>query len=643
MQRTSRADARVHRRRAHARRASRAGRARIPAAVPARHRLAGTHLVRARRPGHVAGLVPVPRGRWHRGAQRAQGRSSSTTRACRTFGIQITQETAEWARNDLWGTLSMTHTPGVVADEAAVRREFRRRAPARGPRQAMVRAAGIGARPRARRSHRRGHHGGRQRERPRHRWGRVSARLQHAHRSLPVLPTHAQRRILGDEVPWRRDRAAAARPEIRRRRLRREDRGLPHGDGDARRLEGRHVRRCAEHGDGDRRALAAARAERLLRRREPAAHVRVARQALAHGQARRGLRVSEISVGAQRGVPLQHHAHVRAARRRWTRISSVAKDRRRTCGIWSSRRYTGRSASSTRRCCTRSRPTAAAAFRFSATASIRRSTTSPSSPRCSRTAAATTVDSSSPRPGSRRRSSERATPPACRSGLRVDLGAPRYHLSFWSIPYRTGAGCFFQIPYMSGYGGNMVMLLPNGVSAFRFADAMSYDNESMVLAAEAIRPFCTPATSAVAAPPRTPLTAAEIRTEVTGHTFYSGRGHTFFDASGLIYSGSPDSVDVGRWSITAEGQFCRTWNVSDSARPRCFRVYRDGETFEFHPGRSMVRRDRQARTRQSGALLTQARSERPPGLAVPTAPAGIQPEALNRQFFSDSMSDPPGR
>ena len=40
------------------------------------------------------------------------------------LGIQITQETAEWARNDLWGTLSMTYTPGVVADEAAVRREF---------------------------------------------------------------------------------------------------------------------------------------------------------------------------------------------------------------------------------------------------------------------------------------------------------------------------------------------------------------------------------------------------------------------------------------------------------------------------------------------------------------------------------------
>jgi hypothetical protein len=168
-------------------------------------------------------------------------------------------------------------------------------------------------------------------------------------------------------------------------------------------------------------------------------------------------------------------------------------------------------------------------------------------------------------------------------GPTTRFGAPRYHLSFWSIPYRTGAGCFFQIPYMSGYGGNTVMLLPNGVSAFRFADAMSYDNESMVLAAEAIRPFCTPATSAVATPPRTPLTAAEIRTEVAGHTFYRGPGHTFFDASGLIYLGSPDSVDVGRWSIDPEGVFCRTWNVTDAARRRCYRVYRDGEAFEFHP------------------------------------------------------------
>jgi len=168
-------------------------------------------------------------------------------------------------------------------------------------------------------------------------------------------------------------------------------------------------------------------------------------------------------------------------------------------------------------------------------------------------------------------------------GPRTQFGSPRYHLSFWSIPYRTNSGCFFQIPYMSGYGGNIVALLPNGISAFRFADAMSYDQEALVLAAEAIRPFCAQAASAASTPPRTPLSASEVRAELTGNTFYSGPSHTFFDGSGLIYSGSPDSVDVGRWTINPAGQYCRSWNVADSARTRCFRVYQDGETFEFHP------------------------------------------------------------
>jgi len=51
------------------------------------------------------------------------------------------------------------------------------------------------------------------------------------------------------------------------------------------------------------------------------------------------------------------------------------------------------------------------------------------------------------------------------------FGEGRYQLSFWSVPYRTANGCVFQLPYMSGFGGNLVMLLPNGVSAFRLADA----------------------------------------------------------------------------------------------------------------------------------------------------------------------------
>jgi len=52
-------------------------------------------------------------------------------------------------------------------------------------------------------------------------------------------------------------------------------------------------------------------------------------------------------------------------------------------------------------------------------------------------------------------------------------GEARYHLSFWSVPYRTTTGCFFQIPYMSGFGGNLIVLLPSRVSAFRFADVLT--------------------------------------------------------------------------------------------------------------------------------------------------------------------------
>ena len=42
-------------------------------------------------------------------------------------------------------------------------------------------------------------------------------------------------------------------------------------------------------------------------------------------------------------------------------------------------------------------------------------------------------------------------------------------------------------------------------------------------------------------------------------------------------------VDVGAWHVTADGRYCRTWNVWDNGRTRCYTVYRDGEAFELHP------------------------------------------------------------
>jgi CubicO group peptidase (beta-lactamase class C family) len=161
------------------------------------------------------------------------------------------------------------------------------------------------------------------------------------------------------------------------------------------------------------------------------------------------------------------------------------------------------------------------------------------------------------------------------------FGEGRYQLSFWSVPYRTANGCVFQIPYMSGLGGNLVGLLPNGVSAFRLADGNQYDVEAMVPAGEAIRPF--PAPSRPGQPPRQrqPLSASELRTTFPGNTFYSDRWHMCLAAGGVLYGGSKDAIDVGTWQIMPDGQFCRTWHVWDGRRERCYAVNWEGETFEL--------------------------------------------------------------
>jgi hypothetical protein len=167
------------------------------------------------------------------------------------------------------------------------------------------------------------------------------------------------------------------------------------------------------------------------------------------------------------------------------------------------------------------------------------------------------------------------------------FGEGRYQLSFRSVPYRTANGCFFHVPYMAGAGGNLVVLLPNGISAFRFADGHHLDVDPMVLAGKAIRPFPCPAGSGEAPAVRQPLTASAMRAELPGSTFYTGPVNLFIAADGVLYGTvkRPDGVseqDVGTWRITPEGQWCGTWRWWDNRRERCHLVYREGETFELY-------------------------------------------------------------
>ena len=151
---------------------------------------------------------------------------------------------------------------------------------------------------------------------------------------------------------------------------------------------------------------------------------------------------------------------------------------------------------------------------------------------------------------------------------------------------------------MAGYGGNFVVLLPDGISAFRFADGHNYDVDTMVLAGEALRPFPCPS-GPREAPPREqqPLSASEVRTELPGNTLYAdpwnvfgiydARLNLFVAADGVLYNTLNGGSDVGtwhdagRWHITPDGHFCsKGWN---DRREGCAAVYREGETFELHP------------------------------------------------------------
>jgi CubicO group peptidase (beta-lactamase class C family) len=71
-----------------------------------------------------------------------------------------------------------------------------------------------------------------------------------------------------------------------------------------------------------------------------------------------------------------------------------------------------------------------------------------------------------------------------------DAGSGRDYLhAMWLLPVDTQR-CDIQVPTMSGLGGNLVLFLPSGLIAIRFADADNYEPEPMVYAAEAYRSSC---------------------------------------------------------------------------------------------------------------------------------------------------------
>jgi hypothetical protein len=78
------------------------------------------------------------------------------------------------------------------------------------------------------------------------------------------------------------------------------------------------------------------------------------------------------------------------------------------------------------------------------------------------------------------------------TGASNEFGDEMYNISFWSWPYQSEAGSFYQIPYMTGFGGNHVVLMPNGMTGFRFSDGHVYGVQNMVEVADFLKPFEEP-------------------------------------------------------------------------------------------------------------------------------------------------------
>lgn len=65
----------------------------------------------------------------------------------------------------------------------------------------------------------------------------------------------------------------------------------------------------------------------------------------------------------------------------------------------------------------------------------------------------------------------------------------QYLHSVWTVRTNTG-NCTVDVPMMSGYGGNHVLMLPSGLSVVRFMDADDYEVAPTVQAVEGYRSSC---------------------------------------------------------------------------------------------------------------------------------------------------------
>ena len=76
-------------------------------------------------------------------------------------------------------------------------------------------------------------------------------------------------------------------------------------------------------------------------------------------------------------------------------------------------------------------------------------------------------------------------------GVRID-GRRTYNNAFWATHYGQSEGydCEFWVPQMLGVSGNVVALMPNGITYYYFSDNQEFTWDAAVKQADKIKPLC---------------------------------------------------------------------------------------------------------------------------------------------------------
>jgi hypothetical protein len=82
------------------------------------------------------------------------------------------------------------------------------------------------------------------------------------------------------------------------------------------------------------------------------------------------------------------------------------------------------------------------------------------------------------------------------TGMRTGYGETLYFEALWQARYRSIRGCDLYVPVMQGWGSNLVVMMPKGLTAIRLAktaaerEPSADDPTSMLAVAERLVPFC---------------------------------------------------------------------------------------------------------------------------------------------------------